>query len=51
MGFAEPSLAMKLQQFDRIDGDIFNWRLNDTVLVYPGSLVEYAVKDGLVQSC
>ena len=29
MGFAEPRLAMKLQQFDRIDGDVFDWRLND----------------------
>jgi len=29
MGFAEPGLAMKLQQFDRIDGDVFDWRLND----------------------
>jgi len=29
MGFAAPRLAMKLQQFDRIDGDVFDWRLND----------------------
>jgi hypothetical protein len=28
-GFAEPHLAMKLQQFDQIDGDAFDWRLND----------------------
>jgi hypothetical protein len=29
MGFAEPRLAMKLQHFERIDGDVFDWRLND----------------------
>ena len=29
MGFAAPRLAMKLQQFDRIHGDVFDWRLND----------------------
>jgi hypothetical protein len=29
MGFAELGLAMKLQHFDRIDGDVFDWRLND----------------------
>jgi hypothetical protein len=28
MGFAAPRLAMKLQKHDRIDGDIFDWRLN-----------------------
>jgi hypothetical protein len=29
MGVAEPDLAMKLEHFDRIDGDVFDWRLND----------------------
>ena len=29
MGFAAPRLAMKLQRFDRIAGDVFDWRLND----------------------
>jgi hypothetical protein len=29
MGFAAPRLAMKLQQHDRIDRDVFDWRLND----------------------
>lgn len=29
MGFAAPRLAMKLQGFDRIAGDVFDWRLND----------------------
>lgn len=29
MGIAEPGLAMKLHQFERIDGDLFDWRLND----------------------
>jgi Protein of unknown function, DUF547 len=29
MGFAAPRLAMKLQQHDRIAGDVFDWRLND----------------------
>jgi hypothetical protein len=30
MGFAEPGLAIRLQQFDQIDGDFFDWRLNDS---------------------
>ncbi len=29
MAYAEPELAMLLQQFDRIHGDRFDWRLND----------------------
>jgi hypothetical protein len=29
MGFAAPRLAMKLQRYDRIAGDVFDWRLND----------------------
>lgn len=29
MGFAAPHQAMKLQKFDRIDRDVFDWRLND----------------------
>ena len=29
MAYAEPDLAMALQDFDRIQGDRFNWRLND----------------------
>jgi Protein of unknown function, DUF547 len=29
MAYAEPDLAMKLQRFDRISGDGFDWRLND----------------------
>ena len=29
MAYAEPGLAMKLQRFDRISGDGFDWRLND----------------------
>jgi hypothetical protein len=29
-GFAEPGLAMKLQQFDQIDGDFFDRRLDDS---------------------
>lgn len=29
MGFAAPRLAMKLQRFDQIAGDVFDWRLND----------------------
>ena len=29
MAYAEPSLAMKLQQFDHISDDGFDWRLND----------------------
>jgi hypothetical protein len=29
MGLAAPRLAMKLQQHDRIAGDVFDWRLND----------------------
>ena len=30
MAYAEPQLAMRLQEFDRITGDAFDWRLNDT---------------------
>lgn len=30
MGLADPRLAMKLQQFERIDGDVFDWHLNDS---------------------
>ena len=30
MAYAEPQLAMRLQKFDRISGDMFDWRLNDT---------------------
>jgi hypothetical protein len=29
MAYAEPRLAMTLQQFERIAGDRFAWRLND----------------------
>jgi hypothetical protein len=29
MAYAEPGLAMSLQHFERIDGDRFEWRLND----------------------
>ncbi|MCC2665608.1 MAG: hypothetical protein K0S35_3530 [Geminicoccaceae bacterium] len=29
MAYAEPDLAMTLQQFERIAGDHFAWRLND----------------------
>jgi hypothetical protein len=29
MAFAGPDLAMRLQHFDRISGDAFDWRLND----------------------
>lgn len=29
MAYAEPRLAMALQRFDDIDGDMFDWRLND----------------------
>jgi hypothetical protein len=29
MAYAEPGLALKLQRFDRISGDGFDWRLND----------------------
>lgn len=29
MAFAKPRLAMQLQQFDHISGDMFDWRLND----------------------
>jgi hypothetical protein len=31
MGYAEPRLAMSLQQFDRIGVDGFDWRLNDAM--------------------
>jgi hypothetical protein len=31
MGYAEPRLAMSLQQFDRIGDDGFDWRLNDAM--------------------
>jgi Protein of unknown function, DUF547 len=30
MAYAEPDLAMALQKFDHIDGDGFDWRLNDS---------------------
>jgi hypothetical protein len=33
LAFAEPRLAMKLQQFDRISGEMFDWRLNDATLL------------------
>jgi len=29
MAYAEPQVAMRLQKFDRISGDMFDWRLND----------------------
>jgi hypothetical protein len=29
MAYAEPRLAMSLQQFDEIGADGFDWRLND----------------------
>lgn len=32
MAYAEPKLAMTLQGFDRIDGDFFDWGLNDANL-------------------
>jgi Protein of unknown function, DUF547 len=32
MAYAEPALAMKLQGFDRISDDGFDWRLNDAAL-------------------
>jgi Protein of unknown function, DUF547 len=32
MAYAEPGLAMKLQGFDRIGDDGFDWRLNDAAL-------------------
>lgn len=31
MAYAEPDLAMSLQDFDRLHGDHFDWRLNDVV--------------------
>lgn len=31
MAYAEPDLAMALQKFDRLNGDHFDWRLNDTI--------------------
>lgn len=31
MAYAEPDLAMSLQEFDRLNGDHFDWRLNDIV--------------------
>ena len=30
MAYAEPDLAMALQKFDRLNGDHFDWRLNDS---------------------
>ena len=30
MAYAEPDLAMRLQTFDRLHGDRFDWRLNDS---------------------
>jgi len=33
MAYAEPELAMTLQRFDRINGDMFDWRLNDATLL------------------
>lgn len=30
MAYAKPDLAMSLQKFDRIHGDSFDWRLNDS---------------------
>ncbi len=30
MAYAEPNLAMALQKFDRLNGDHFDWRLNDS---------------------
>ncbi len=32
MAYAEPMLAMKLQKFGRITGDMFDWRLNDATV-------------------
>jgi hypothetical protein len=32
LALAEPSLAMRLQDFDHISGDAFDWRLNDATL-------------------
>ena len=29
LAYAEPELAMSLQEFDRLNGDHFDWRLND----------------------
>jgi hypothetical protein len=29
MAYAEPELAMRLQTFDRLSADMFDWRLND----------------------
>jgi hypothetical protein len=29
MAYAEPQLAMRLQKFERITADAFDWRLND----------------------
>lgn len=29
MAYAEPGLALALQRFDRVDADLFDWRLND----------------------
>ena len=31
MAYAEPDLAMRLQSFDRLHGDRFDWRLNDVL--------------------
>ena len=31
MAYAEPDLAMSLQNFDRLHGDHFDWRLNDAI--------------------
>lgn len=31
MAYAEPDLAMNLQEFDRLHGDHFDWRLNDAI--------------------
>jgi hypothetical protein len=31
MAYAAPNLAMKLQGFDRIIDDGFDWRLNDAI--------------------
>lgn len=30
MAYADPELAMALQKFDRVHGEIFDWRLNDS---------------------
>lgn len=29
MAYAEPELALTLQRFERVDADVFSWRLND----------------------